>query len=291
MAEMASMYPVSGGQYHWVALLAPKGHAKFLSWLTGWISMLGWQAAASTGTYLAGTTIQALLALNIPGYEAPRWQATLIMYAFLLLTIFVNTVLVQLLPGFEKLILVLHVIGFFAVFIPVVHFAPISTNAFVLTEFVNRSGYGSDGLSWFVGQSASAVLFIGYDGACHMAEEVANASSNVPKAMISTVCINGALGLATYIFILYCFGNPEETLGTPFGLPFIQIFQTALQSQAATTALTCLLISLYTFATFNFVASASRQAWAFARDNGLPYSRLFSRVSVRAVPSPVRTSC
>jgi choline transport protein len=283
MAEMASMYPVSGGQYHWVALLAPKGHAKFFSWLTGWVSILGWQAAASTGTYLAGTTIQSLLALNVPGYEAPRWHATLIMYTVLFLTIFVNTVLVRLLPGLEGLILILHIIGFFAVLIPIVYLAPISTNAFVWTEFVNRSGYGNDGLSWFVGQSASAVLFIGYDGACHMAEEVVNASSNVPKAMISTVCINGALGLATYIFLLYCFGNPEETLSTPFGQPFIQVFYTALQSRAATTALTCLLLSLYTFATFNFVASASRQAWAFSRDNGLPYSRLFSKVSVQAI--------
>jgi choline transport protein len=273
------MYPVSGGQYHWVALLAPRSCASFLSWLTGWVSMLGWQAAASTGTYLAGTTIQSLLALNIPGYEARRWQATLIMYAVLLLTIFVNTILVRLLPGLEGLILILHVVGFFAILIPIVHLAPISTNAFVWTEFVNRSGYGSDGLSWFVGQSASAILFIGYDGACHMAEEVTNASSNVPKAMVFTVCINGALGLATYIILLYCFGNPEETLSTPFGQPFIQIFYTALQSRAATTALTCLLISLYTFATFGFVASASRQAWAFSRDKGLPYSHLFSKVS------------
>ena len=282
------MYPVSGGQYHWVALLAPKGYGKFFSWLTGWVSMLGWQAAASTGTYLAGTTIQSLLALNVAGYEAPRWQTTLIMYAVLALTIFVNTILVRLLPRLESLVLVLHVIGFFAVLVPIVHFVPISTNAFVWTEFVNRSGYGSNGLSWFVGQSASAVLFIGYDGACHMAEEVTIASSNVPKAMISTVCINGALGLSTYIFLLYCFGNPDETLATPFGQPFIQIFYTALQSRAATTALTCLLLSLYIFATFNFVASASRQAWAFSRNNGLPFSRLISKVSVPAVLPPVR---
>jgi amino acid transporter len=135
------------------------------------------------------------------------------------------------------------------------------------------------------------VLFIGYDGACHMAEEVANASSNVPKAMVATVCINGALGLATYIFILYCFGNPDETLATPFGQPFIQIFDTALNSRAATTALTCLLLSLYIFATFNFVASASRQAWAFSRDNGLPYSRFFSRVSARVTYNPLRLFC
>lgn len=66
MAEMASMsvkshenyvghrliclqrYPISGGQYHWTALLAPRHHAKFLSWLTGWLSTLGWYVNLST---------------------------------------------------------------------------------------------------------------------------------------------------------------------------------------------------------------------------------------------------
>ena len=33
--KFANRYPISGGQYHWVALLAPPRQAKFLSWLTG----------------------------------------------------------------------------------------------------------------------------------------------------------------------------------------------------------------------------------------------------------------
>ncbi|CAI7606440.1 unnamed protein product [Penicillium crustosum] len=41
LAEMASMAPTSSGQYHWVAMLAPKGQAKFLSWVTGWMAMIG----------------------------------------------------------------------------------------------------------------------------------------------------------------------------------------------------------------------------------------------------------
>ncbi|EMC93957.1 hypothetical protein BAUCODRAFT_216276 [Baudoinia panamericana UAMH 10762] len=284
MAEMASMYPISGGQYHWTALLAPPKHAKFLSWLTGWLSTLGWQAAASTGTYLGGVIIQALVSLNYPSYEPQRWQGTLILFAVLIVTLFVNTVLIKLLPGLEGVVLILHVIGFFAVLIPVVYLAPISPNAFVWSEFTNLSGYSSSGLSWLIGQSASAVLFIGYDGACHMAEEVENASINVPRAMFFTIFINGALGFATYIFILYCFGDPEDVL-TNYPMPFIGIFYNALQSKAGTTALTSLLIAMYIFATFGFVASASRQAWAFSRDHGLPLSKVFRRVDARwAIP-------
>lgn len=90
------------------------------------------------------------------------------LYAVLILSLSVNVSLVKWLPGVEGVILIIHVVGFFAIMIPLVHLAPISSAKFVFTEFINTSGYSSNGLSWLIGQSASAVLFIGYDGACHM---------------------------------------------------------------------------------------------------------------------------
>ena len=110
------------------------------------------------------------------------------------------------------------------------------------------------------------------------AEEVQNASINVPRAMFFTIFINGALGFAMYIVILFCFGNVTDTLETPTGWPFIQIFYNSTQSKGGATAMTSILIAMYIFATFGFLASASRQAWAFARDNGLPFSDIFKRV-------------
>ena len=38
LAEMASMAPTSGGQYHWVSMLAPRRYSIFLSWITGWFA-------------------------------------------------------------------------------------------------------------------------------------------------------------------------------------------------------------------------------------------------------------
>jgi choline transport protein len=96
--------------------------------------------------------------------------------------------------------------------------------------------------------------------------------------MFFTIFINGALGFAMYIVILFCFGNVTDTLDTPTGWPFIQIFYNSTQSKAGATAMTSLLIAMYIFATFGFLASASRQAWAFARDNGLPFSDIFKQV-------------
>lgn len=41
MAEMASMAPTAGGQYHWVSEFAPKSTQRFLSYMTGWLCVSG----------------------------------------------------------------------------------------------------------------------------------------------------------------------------------------------------------------------------------------------------------
>ena len=44
MAEMCSMYPVAGGQYSWVAALAPPRIARGLSYVDGWFMLIGMSA-------------------------------------------------------------------------------------------------------------------------------------------------------------------------------------------------------------------------------------------------------
>ena len=61
LAEMASMAPTSGGQYHWVSEFAPPNCQKFLSYVTGWMALLSWQAGGASGSYLTGTIIQGLV--------------------------------------------------------------------------------------------------------------------------------------------------------------------------------------------------------------------------------------
>jgi len=81
------------------------------------------------------------------------------------------------LPEIEGVILVLHTLGFFAVLIPLVILAPKGSVQFVFQDFANQVGWSSNGLAWFVGIISTNLPFIGYDGPCHMAEEVQNAST------------------------------------------------------------------------------------------------------------------
>lgn len=111
-------------------------------------------------------------------------------------------------------------------------------------------------------------------------EEVKDSAIVVPQSMVIALVISGALTMAFSIAILFGVGDIQLALQSPTHYPIIQIFHTATRSKGATTAIICTLISTLTFTTFGLLASASRLAWAFARDKGFPFPDYFSHVSI-----------
>lgn len=69
MAELASMAPTSGGQYHWVSEFAPAHLQRPLSYAVGWLCALGWQAAMPTVAYIGGGQLLALISICDSSYE------------------------------------------------------------------------------------------------------------------------------------------------------------------------------------------------------------------------------
>jgi amino acid transporter len=96
--------------------------------------------------------------------------------------------------------------------------------------------------------------------------------------MFFTIFVNGTLGIAAFIAVLFSIGDIQAALDSPTGYPFIEIFFSATHSRAGATAMASVLIVLIICATFGYVASASRQLWAFARDRGVPFSKQISHV-------------
>ena len=112
-----------------------------------------------------------------------------------------------------------------------------------------------------------------------MAEEVQNASVTVPRATVTSIMVNGALGFGMLIGILFSLGDDlKSLLKSPYGYPFIQIFMNSTRSRSASTVLTAILLALIFFSTIGVVATASRMTWSFARDRGLPGWRTLSKV-------------
>ncbi|KAL8730058.1 MAG: hypothetical protein Q9181_004789 [Wetmoreana brouardii] len=100
--------------------------------------------------------------------------------------------------------------------------------------------------------------------------------------MVATTVLNGVLGFAALMAILFCVGDIEAAEMSPTGYPFMEIFYTATGSVGGATAMICVILALVFFATISLVATASRMTWAFARDNGLPGSRWLAKVEPRS---------
>lgn len=68
-------------------------------------------------------------------------------------------------------------------------------------------------------------------------------------------------------------------LDSSTGFPFLQLFYDVTGSKAATAVMAAIIIITLIMAVVSEVATASRQIWAFSRDDGLPFSKHLRRVS------------
>ncbi|KAK5130535.1 hypothetical protein LTR08_001965 [Meristemomyces frigidus] len=279
LAEMASMCPTAGGQYHWVSEFAPPRFQQGLSYSVGWLLAIGWQVYLAGVCFMVGGVIQGLIALNQPDYVYHRYHATLLAMAVIAFSVVFNTVLAVRLPLIEGVVLILHVAGLFAIIIPLWVMAPRGNAHDTLIVFTDNGGWGNTGLSAMIGLTSVVGLLIGYDCSVHMSEEVQDASRVIPKTIMWSVVPNAIMAFTMGITFIFCLGDLNSVLESPTGQPFIQVFYNATGRYAGTTVMTIIFIIMLTSSCISEVATSSRQIWSFARDRGLPFSDWLARVS------------
>lgn len=220
----------------------------------------------------------------------------------------VNVYGIKFLPILELIGGVCHLAFFVALAVPLIVLAPRSSASFVFTDLIDDSGWNNGGISWCVGlltvtycftgksirpsgQKYRGILMIetGIDGAVHMSEEVRNSATTVPKILIATILINGAMAFGFLLVLLFCVGNVTNAISTPTGYPIIEVFYQATGSTAAATAMMCAILVIAFASTFGILASVSRLTWAFARDGGLPFSDFFAHVNVTPCAKSVQS--
>lgn len=263
-------------------MLAPPKYKTVSSYVIGWLTTLAWVATVATETLFAGTMIQGIVSLDHPDYEIQRWHGTLLTWCVICGCIFVNVVIPAWLPRFEVFILVFHIAGFFAILITLLVMTPeLGSNASVWLTSLNEGGWPTQGVSYCVGFLGNVATFVGADASVHLAEEVSNPAVNIPKAIIGAMLINGSVGFAMMVTILYCLGDVDSVLNSKTAFPFIQIFFNSVGNIAGATVMAAVVLALTWACSIGITTTASRMTWSFARDNGLPMSRYLSRVSSR----------
>ncbi|KAI4114679.1 MAG: hypothetical protein LQ345_004578 [Seirophora villosa] len=278
MAEMASMTPTAGGQYHWVSEFSPRWCQKYLSYITGWLLAIGWQGAIVGLSFVAGTIVQGLITLNNPNYVPEQWHGTLLVIAAVVIAVAINVFLSKTLPIAEWFILILHVVGLFAIIIPLLAMAPKNSARVALLDITNSGGWSTKGTSFMIGLLTVLSSMMGFDCAVHMSEEVQNASETLPKAILWGAGLNAVLGYLTVFTLCFTMTDIPSLLDSPTTFPFLQLFYNVTRSNVATAIMAAIIIITLVMAVVSEVATASRQIWAFSRDNGFPFSRFLRRV-------------
>lgn len=134
------------------------------------MTILAWIATTATGSFLGSSQIQGLVILNYGLTFAP-YQLMLLTWAVILICVFFNTIVSIQLPRVEGTFLVLHVLGFFAILIPLVYYSPHAQASDVFNTVINAGGWPTQGLSFMVGILGFAFAFVGADAAVHVREK------------------------------------------------------------------------------------------------------------------------
>lgn len=269
------------------------------------MTVFAWQAVATSLSFLLASQTLGVAILNNPDYVPERWHTTLLMWAIMAVAIAQNIWGIKLLPIFELFAGGMHVSLFLAIFIIMLILGRNSSAEFVFTNYVNESGWENRGIAWFIGLMPAIWAVVGqrrlphycvplantasgFDGAIHLSEETERSAHVVPKVIFLTVLINGSMTWVLMIMCLFSISDLQAVLSTSTGYPFIGIIQQATRSREGTTTIYALILALTFASMFGVLASVSRLTWAFARDDGLPFSSFFKHID----PShkvPVRT--
>ncbi|KAG9952316.1 hypothetical protein KCU85_g2243, partial [Aureobasidium melanogenum] len=281
IAEMASAFPGAGGPYHYTYMLSSESYRSFLSFLVGWSAVIAWWFIISSAGLFLAAFILGMVILVYPEFAPQPWQVWLVYVAIIIL----HTVVVlgaNSCMGMISSVSLYWSLGAFVVCmitpLAMHQGQPYKDPAFVFGEFTNTSGWSSNGLAFVVGWMLSTFN-----------EEMPQPEKDVPKAMAGAMVAGLVTSFAFLTALLFCITDMKAILDDPTGVPVLAIFYQATGSKLAAIVLCSLISVSICFSELAGILVAGRTTWAFARDNGMPFSKFFSVVDER-VKLPVRAT-
>ncbi|RVX72561.1 hypothetical protein B0A52_03751 [Exophiala mesophila] len=278
MAELASVYPTAGGQYHWTSILTPARPARILSYACGVTNVYAWISTTAGIAIIIAQVILGMVIFYQPDYVPETWHYFLVYQVFNLLVCIHNIFTLKKTMWVNDVSFVVTLTGFFTIIVTcLVRSSPKQDAAFVWSTFVNESGW-SDGVSFLTGLVSPNYMYAGIDGAIHLAEECKNPARVVPRAIISTLVIGFITSFTFAVTMTYGIADFDAVLNTPTAVPAYEIWYQASKSKAAATTFMAILLTAATVALIAVQQTASRLTWSFARDNALLGSKFMGTI-------------
>jgi amino acid transporter len=286
MGELASAFPTSGGMYHWAAILGGPGWG----WFTAWFNILGLIATVAGVDYGCAQFITPLVGLNSTA------RTLLVVYVAILLShALINHYGIRLVVWLNDFSVTVHMIGVVVIVGALLWLAPKQPLSF-FTRAVSSSGRHAYAWAFLLGLLQAQWTFTGYDASAHASEETIDPRRRVPWGIVNAVVISAVVGYLLILALTLAIQDlPAALNATDAGgnkVPaVIAILQRALGGRAGTATSLLAAMAMW-FCGLSCVTSNSRSIYAFARDNGLPFSPLWRRVDAKHLtPAPAIWLC
>jgi len=202
MAELASVYPTAGGQYHFASILAPRSIRKSVSYACGIITVIAWMAIGASVTIIPGQQLTALAAGLNPDYTIKPLHVFLIYQATGFLVLLYNLFALKKAPWTHDIGFALSIGIFLILFIASLVRSHQGPSSQVFSTFINLTGW-PNGVCSLIGPAPTCFMYVGLDAAMHVAEEVKDARRQVPRAIMAAVAIGFCTAFPFIIAQLY----------------------------------------------------------------------------------------
>ncbi|KAM0746984.1 amino acid permease [Meredithblackwellia eburnea MCA 4105] len=281
MAELSSSMPTSGGLYYCVGVLAPPKWAPFLAYLTGWSNWLGLVSGSPSVNYGNAAMISALLTLNDPNYVATNAKTFGITVALTFLCFLCAAMPTKYVAKLNSYGTFLQMAGLIMVMIGLLagtkNEPKFQSNKFVWGTITNQTDW-PNGISILMSFLTAIWTMSGYDAPFHLSEECSNSQIATPRAIVATSAMGGFFGWILCLIISYTITDIDSILSSDLGQPFIAVLDNVLTTKVA-LAFGAITVVCGIMCAQGCAISASRLAFAYARDGLLPASAVVAHVN------------
>ncbi|GMG18960.1 unnamed protein product [Ambrosiozyma monospora] len=292
ISELGSAIPTSGGLYYWTYYYAPQKCRIVVSFVIGLSNSLALCSGLVSMSYGNAQEILAAVYITKDGNFKVTQPKTYGVFACCVFTQALCTCLSSKKIALMQSVSYICNTGLIVLFLIVL---PVGTS-------INRNGFNdakfifgtvqnySDwpiGFQFFLSMMTAVWTIGGFDSCIHMSEEAKNASYGVPIGVCGSISFTGFLGFFIIICTTACM-DPEiiHLLESKTGFPMAQIIYDSLGKRWAIAMMSLIAVCQW-FMGASLLASLSRQLWAFARDNALPFSSIV-RVVDKRLKVPIR---
>ncbi|KAI1646685.1 amino acid transporter [Daldinia loculata] len=283
LGEITSVYPTAGGVYYQTFMLAPPRWRRIAAWTCGWLYVVG--NVTITLAVNFGTTLFLIGCVNV--FETADGQAVLagesyqVFLIFLAITLLCNAVSSlgnKWLPILDTFAIFWTFAGVIAIMACVLAIAKEGRRdaSWVFTHFEANSGW-TPGWSFIVGLLHAAYATSSTGMIISMCEEVRAPATQVPKAMVLTVCINTVAGLMFMIPLVFVLPDIQGLI--VLAQPVPAIIKSAIGNSGGAFGLLIPLLVLALICGIGCTTAASRCVYAFARDGAIPGSKWWKQIN------------